>query len=115
MSRFIVVSGDSHAGAPNDVYREYLDPEFRDAFDEGLAKAAELRSLFGARGGDHDDFVNEWMEETGDGGELASWDPHARDKELDRDGVACEVIFPDADAANLGWKGGGGSAPFGSG
>ena len=41
-----------------------------------------------------------------------SWDANIRDKELDGDGVACEVIFPDADAAGVGGVSG---TPFGAG
>ena len=40
-----------------------------------------------------------------------SWDANIRDKELDGDGVACEVIFPDADVPAR-WRAG---TPFGAG
>ena len=47
-----------------------------------------------------DAWVAEWREEIEDhGGMRGSWDANVHDKELDGDGVACEVIFPDADAA----------------
>ena len=54
-------------------------------------------------------FVKQWYEENEEGLE-GGWDAAHRDKELDADGVAGEVIFPDADAVR-----GGASAPFGAG
>ena len=33
MSRYLVISADCHAGLPNEQYRDWLDPEYRDAFD----------------------------------------------------------------------------------
>ena len=62
-----------------------------------------------ARRGDENEFVKQWYEENGEGLE-GGWDAAHRDKELDADGVAGEVIFPDADAVR-----GGASAPFGAG
>ena len=35
-SRLLVISSDCHAGLPPERYREYLDPEFREAFDLAL-------------------------------------------------------------------------------
>ena len=32
-SKYLVVSADGHAGPPAHVYRDYLDPSFRVAFD----------------------------------------------------------------------------------
>ena len=31
MDRYVVISADGHAGPPSEVYRDYLDPEYRDA------------------------------------------------------------------------------------
>ena len=36
MSSLLVISSDCHAGLPPEGYREYLDPEFREAFDQAL-------------------------------------------------------------------------------
>jgi len=30
---YVVITGDTHAGASVDAYREYLDPEHREDFD----------------------------------------------------------------------------------
>ena len=43
MNRYIVISSDGHAGPPAEIYREYLDPEFRERFDEHQKKMSELR------------------------------------------------------------------------
>lgn len=109
MHRYLVISSDTHAGPPTARYRDYIDPPYREAFDRDLAATEQL---IAARRGlaDTGDFDRKWEEETGDGGRRASWDPAARDAELDREGVAAEVIFPDADVL-----GGGASAPFGAG
>jgi predicted TIM-barrel fold metal-dependent hydrolase len=105
-SRYLVISSDTHAGPPAERYRDYLDPKYRPAFDEDLKMVKEMnraRSAMTEAG----DFEAKWEAETGDGGRRASWDPAARDAELDKEGVAAEVIFPDADVLA-----GAASAPF---
>jgi predicted TIM-barrel fold metal-dependent hydrolase len=93
MDRYLIVSSDGHAGPHASKYREYVDPEFRDAFDVALpiqiemTKRAEERFLIA-------DINKEWRK--GRDYELSgAWDPEARDKVLDADGVAAEVLFPD--------------------
>jgi len=111
MDRYLVISSDTHAGPPAEMYRGYLDPQYRDAFDKDREAALALRSLILESASEEQaKFRVEWEEETGDGGQRASYDPAARNAELDREGVAGEVIFPDADVL-----GGGASAPFGAG
>jgi predicted TIM-barrel fold metal-dependent hydrolase len=87
------------------VYREYLDPNFRDAFDAHQEAVAAGRMTNQA-------FVAEWDEETGDAELLAAYDSDVRDKILDTEGVAAEVLFPDADVLGTGRTA---SSPFGSG
>ena len=31
-ARYLVISSDCHGGLPNEQYREWLDPEYREAF-----------------------------------------------------------------------------------
>jgi predicted TIM-barrel fold metal-dependent hydrolase len=109
MSNYLVVSSDGHAGPPADVYRDYLDPEFREAFD---AHQAEVAALARIGRPDNTAFVEEWDEETGDRDLKAGYDPATRDAILDREGVAAEVLFPDADVLGTGRLA---SSPFGSG
>lgn len=106
--RYLVISSDCHAGLPNEQYREWLDPEFRDAFDASLAERARLMEL-AARGILNEEFAEEWERENEEG-LRGGWDAARRDQELEADGVVGEVIFPDADAVA-----GGASAPFGAG
>ena len=114
---YVIVSADGHAGAPGRLYREYLDPEFRELFDDFVVQAREMQKAAFA---ERDDSASrkkwrvKWYEETGDGGERVAYDSDARNAALDADGVAAEVLFPDADASGLGWSEVVG-APFGSG
>jgi predicted TIM-barrel fold metal-dependent hydrolase len=108
MNQYLVISSDCHAGLPNEQYRDWLDPEHRDAFDAYLVQRAQMMQL-AQRGLLNEEFAEEWERENEDG-LRGGWDAGRRDKELDADGVAGEVIFPDADAVA-----GGASAPFGAG
>ena len=47
MDRYVVISADGHAGPPASVYRDYLDPGFRDRFDEHQRMMTELRAAMG--------------------------------------------------------------------
>ena len=40
MNNSLVISADCHAGLPNEQYREWMDPAFRDTFDEYQAARA---------------------------------------------------------------------------
>jgi predicted TIM-barrel fold metal-dependent hydrolase len=110
MDRYLVISADGHAGPPPSVYRDYLDPEFRERFDEHQRMMVELRE---AMGRDDGKFRAEWEAETdGDGGLTAAFDSDARNAILDTEGVAAEVLFPDADVLGTGRIA---SSPFGTG
>ncbi len=93
--RHLVISADGHAGPPADVYRGYLDPGFRERFDVFQQELSDLRAEMEDRTAA---FQAEWEEETGgDGGLTAAFDSATRNAVLDEEGVACEVLFPDAD------------------
>ena len=121
MKHYVVISADCHAGPNSPVYRDYLDPQYLDDFDEELAERQRIIDdrRAGAAGqnfiGD-DEFKEEWFGEDEDGNSLheiglrGGWDAATRDKELDNDAVAGEVVFPGPDAAT-GTMG----APFGAG
>ncbi len=113
MDRYLLVSSDGHAGPPAHIYREYLDPDFREKFDEQHHAAQALRraSVMGA--GDKSAFQREWELATdGDGGLTAAYDGTERNRVLDREGVVAEVLFPDADVLGTGRLA---SSPFGTG
>lgn len=105
MSNYLVISSDGHAGPPPEVYREYLTADYRQAFDEHQAQLEAGRMVNTA-------FVDEWDEETGDREMRAAYDSAVRDRVLDAEGVAAEVLFPDADVLGTGRTA---SSPFGSG
>jgi predicted TIM-barrel fold metal-dependent hydrolase len=104
--RYLVISADCHAGLPTEQYRPYVDPAFREAFDEMIAERTEQARV---RSISDPGFAEKWFEENKDG-ISGAWNGERRDKELDADGVVAEVIFPDGDAVT-GFTG----APFGAG
>jgi predicted TIM-barrel fold metal-dependent hydrolase len=99
--RYTLISTDSHAGPTAEAYREYIDPKYRSTFDEA-AQQAEAQAKFRYTD-EREKFLAEWNSEIGvHGGMKGAYDAAVRDKEMDHDGVAAEVIFPDADAAGIG-------------
>jgi len=104
--RYLIISADAHAGLPAEQYRAYLDAKYHRAFDdflaERLARRDELLKM-------NYEYIMGWETENAEG-LRGAFDPEQRDKELDADGVAAEVIFPDADAIT-----GMAGPPFGAG
>ncbi len=105
---YLIISSDTHAGLPDAQYKDYLEPRYREAFDEDLIQRAALRAPMNAQV-EELEFVKDWYDENEEG-LRGGWDAARRDAELEADGVVGEVIFPDADAVL-----GGASAPFGAG
>ena len=104
--RYTIISADAHAGLPCEEYRPYLDTRHMAAFDEFLAERHAQRDEQMKL---NYDYITNW-ETTHEEGLRGAYDPEQRDKEMDADGVAAEVIFPDADAIT-----GMESPPFGAG
>ncbi len=73
---YITISADTHAGAALDVYRDYLDPNYREEFD-AWRKA----------------YKNPSKKHIG-GKKTKNWDTAERIADLEADGVLGEVIFP---------------------
>jgi predicted TIM-barrel fold metal-dependent hydrolase len=122
MKHYVIISADCHAGPESPVYRDYIDPQYRDRFDEELKERevliAQRRTTNfgpGAMMG-NEEFQDEWFGEHHEGESLheaglrGGWDAARRDKELDADGVTGEVVFPGPDAVT-----GRMGAPFGAG
>ena len=93
MDRYLVISADGHAGILPEKYRDYVDPQYRDAFDVALPiqieqtkKAAEKFMVA--------DINREWRKGR-DEALTGAWDSDVRNKVLDDDGIAAEVLFPD--------------------
>ncbi|CAL9401964.1 amidohydrolase family protein [Streptomyces sp. enrichment culture] len=106
---YLIISSDCHAGLPTEQYRPYLEAAYHRDFDEFLAQRQariEESTRLGIR---NEAFARKWFEEHEEG-LRGGWDAAQRVKELDGDGVAGEVVFPDADAVDSGT-----AAPFGVG
>jgi predicted TIM-barrel fold metal-dependent hydrolase len=94
---YLIIAADSHAGLPTEQYREYLEARFHPAFDEFLAGRAATLEAVTRLGVRNEAYAKRWFEEHDE--ELAGgWDAVKRDQALDADGVAGEVVYPDADA-----------------
>jgi predicted TIM-barrel fold metal-dependent hydrolase len=74
--RYVVISADCHGGADLGAYREYLDPGYREEFDL-WAETYEPP---------YEDLKGE------DG--TRNWDSDRRLRELESEGIAAEVLFP---------------------
>ena len=74
--RYTVISADCHAGGTMEMYREHLDPAWRNEFDAW-------------RG----DYRNPFRDLQG-GGRTRNWDDERRIAEQEADGVVAEVVFP---------------------
>lgn len=92
----VVVSADGHAGGPPELYREYLETEHHDALDALVEVDREWRDQaisqrrFSAQ---TLDLIDRGGAIRG-GGELGAWELDRRLAELDREGVAAEVLIP---------------------
>jgi predicted TIM-barrel fold metal-dependent hydrolase len=100
MSKMMLISSDGHATARMDDYKPYMDPAFREEFDTFCEVYREL----GTRNFDppslrhrlDPDIVDQWIREMVEPERLdGNWNPEKRLVELEREGVAAEVLFPD--------------------
>jgi predicted TIM-barrel fold metal-dependent hydrolase len=104
--RYVIISSDCHAGLACEDYRPYLEAKHYAAFDEFLAERQASRDEALKM---NYEYIMNW-ETHNEEGLRGAWDAEQRDKELDADGVAAEVIFADSDAIT-----GKESPPFGAG
>jgi predicted TIM-barrel fold metal-dependent hydrolase len=109
-THLLVASADGHVGPPTEDYRPYLDPEYRDRFDDFLAEHVHRWSA-NVPNSVLDPQAWDWWkgspryEKTG---VTSLWDPAVRLDEMDQDGVATEVLFADDQNENTApWLGGG--------
>src|SRR5437763_13370644 len=77
--RYVVISADCHAGASMETYREYLDPAFRDEYNDWRAT-----------------FQNPFADlaDTTSREYLRNFDNTIRQHDLEGDGIVGEIIFP---------------------
>src|SRR5258708_7383967 len=98
--RALIVSSDGHATARMRDYRPYLDPgmraefdEFCTAFDEVGMTTVNPKSLANRI---DPDLVKQWVETVLEPGRVeGQHDPAKRLAELEHQGIAGEVVFPD--------------------
>jgi predicted TIM-barrel fold metal-dependent hydrolase len=97
---FVILSSDGHAGALMHNYRPYLDPAYRTEFDD-FVKEWDAK---GSRNFDppalaqriDPEYIREWSEKMVESGRLEGYpDPNQRLRELDREGITGEILFPD--------------------
>ncbi|MCE2764022.1 MAG: amidohydrolase family protein [Ilumatobacteraceae bacterium] len=94
---YMIIAADSHAGLPTGQYRTYLEKKYWPQLDDFLAEQAALIEASTKLGVRDSKFAQQWFDEHEE--ELAGgWDADRRDLTLDADGVAAEVVYPDADA-----------------
>jgi predicted TIM-barrel fold metal-dependent hydrolase len=102
MLDYRLISSDSHVKMPDEAWQEYLDPEFRDRApriertEDGDFRVFEgqrtpIHALDNSAGKRPEDFsLNvRKMEDQRPG----AWDPEARIKDMDIDGVDAEILF----------------------
>jgi predicted TIM-barrel fold metal-dependent hydrolase len=77
--RYTMISADCHAGGSHAMYREYLDPAYRDEFD---AWRERYRNPFR----DLDPKRNDLR--------MRNWDDDVRWEQQESDGTVAEVVFP---------------------
>jgi len=108
--QLVLASADGHVGPPTHVYRDYLEKRLHGIFDDYYEthlwrwSPSRPESFFPS------DYHRKF--EGTDGydpavGHSITWDAGFRLKELDRMGIACEVLHPDDQSSN--------DPPFGSG
>ena len=76
-ANYTIISADTHAGGSHEQYREYLDPEWRDEFDEWRGQ-----------------YKNPWKDLRNTDLRVRNWDDDRRDADELADGVVGEVLFP---------------------
>ena len=103
---YLIVSSDTHAGLQVEEYRDYLESKFHPQFDTWVLERHNHRRLVEEVNGE---YVAKWEGDNAEG-LRGAFDPEVRDKELDADGIAGEVIFADGDSVT-----GQESPPFGAG
>lgn len=105
--RLLIISSDGHIGPPVERYREYVDPKYRQAFDEWLAGYVPLWLATRAKGKElpetwSEEYKRKWLLQSQEvpWGVEGKWDAGRRLEALDKDGVSADVMFPDDQSAN---------------
>src|ERR1700689_737209 len=103
MDKMLIVSADGHAGAPPDAYLDYIEEEYR----EDLMALGEIDRSWRDSAPTQRRYSDETLDlvDRGEairgGGEFGAYELDRRLKELDREGVAAEVLIPGHQVAML--------------
>ena len=105
MSRYLIISCDGHAGPPTHVYREYLEKKFHKDFDDQLAQISRMERFTQtpSKGLVLRAHVRRWQDSETEALRerlKGAWDIKRRMQEMDAEGIAAEVVFPDGQFAN---------------
>jgi predicted TIM-barrel fold metal-dependent hydrolase len=96
MEPLIVVSGDSHASAPPHLWPQYVEAKYHDLLPALYEDNERFKTLFGLFA-QFSPEVLEVMDTEGvwaSGGYEGAWDLGRRLTEMDREGVAAELVYP---------------------
>ena len=100
MSRMLLVSSDCHAAARPDDYRPYLEERHLPAYEQWLPRMrrGDVSELAESSGSYEQTTLSEHFDHEAflAGGADGYWNFERRLCELDADGIAAEVIFPNA-------------------
>jgi len=114
--RYLMISGDNHVGPPLPGFAPYFDPEARDEFDRYWRSRPSAALAEAAAGGDRDalaGFLSAFMQATGGTPEQSKafseraldasvglFDSKVRDRFLDAEGIAGEILYGDGFVEN---------------
>jgi predicted TIM-barrel fold metal-dependent hydrolase len=100
VTRQLVITADSHAGAAPGGYREFLDPQHRDAYDEIVRHETADRDLRARQERQHESQFGGDLFSVEFGGRSGAWDHDVRMQELEALGIVADVVFPDGQNEN---------------
>jgi predicted TIM-barrel fold metal-dependent hydrolase len=105
--RLIVVSGDGHAAAPLETYRPYLEAKYHRALDELLPEETEYQQRVAGPAHPSPEAMAgfDFRGAMAAGGEAGSYDIAVRLKEMDAEGVACDIVHSGTQSAPPLWYG----------
>jgi predicted TIM-barrel fold metal-dependent hydrolase len=104
--RLLIVSSDGHVGPPAETYREYVDPKYRDDYEEWLSRYVPLWLATEEKDPTipatwSEDYKRHWLDQDDvRWGIVGKWDAGRRLEALDIDGVSVDLLFPDDQSGN---------------
>jgi predicted TIM-barrel fold metal-dependent hydrolase len=88
VNRFLLVSADNHAGPPVETYRDFMEAAYHGDLDDYLRTSVSVADKVREFGGEERLAAHAESK-------AGMWDSDRRIKELERDGVVAEIVFPD--------------------